>query len=128
MKKNVQFVPQRLISDPQALKEELEWIQLRMINTHDTIVRILNFPIEEGLYKKNEIIKTKKDRNLAIESLMKDLQEKRTENSCDYYRKLEKTAEKGNINAILFMESLVTYINQIGTRIHDLEKELKERN
>ena len=132
--KKKQFVPQSLISDPQALEEELEWIYREMLDTHDLVFWTINYPIEIGAYEKKDIEKTKTERDLAIKSLIEKLQKRGTENSLYYSRKLEISlkdigyTKPGNVNAFTFMQSLVTYINEIGTRIHDLEKVLKERN
>ena len=131
--KKTQFVPKSLIYDPKKIVEELEWIYSEMHDTHDLVFNIINHLIEIGEYEKKDIERTKKERDSAMKSLIEKLKKRGTENSLNYSRKLEISlkdigyTKPGNVNANTFMQSLVTYINEIGTRIHDLEKELKDR-
>ena len=126
MSKNETFVPLSLNNNLQTIKEELEWIEKQMIDTYYTITMILISSIEKGQHGEDVNNNVKENMDFNIRLLVNELQEKGTENSLNYYRKLEKYSTPGKVNAVGFMQNLVTSIQEIGIRINNLEQALNK--
>ena len=126
MSKKGTFVPSSLNYNPQTIIEELKWIENQMFYAHDTITRILIFPIEKGQHGEDVNNNVKENMDFNIRLLVNELQEKGTENSLNYYRKLEKYSTPGKVDAVEFMQNLLTCIKEIGIRINNLEQALNK--
>lgn len=120
------FVPSSLNYNPQTIKEELEWIENQMIYAYDSIIKTLIFPIERGQHGEDVNNNVKKNMDFNIRFLVNELEDKGTENSRNYYRKLEKYSTPGKVDAVGFMQNLLTYIKEIGIRINNLEQALNK--
>ncbi len=73
--------------------------------------------------------KTREDRDGIIKSLINELENKRTQISSEYKNKLAKYVQKENVNAVGFMQDLVTQISDLRMRIATLEQSLNiEKN
>ena len=116
------FVPLSLNNNLQTIKEELEWIEKQMIDTHYTITMILISSIKKGQHGED----VEENMDYYIRFLVNTLQEQETENSLNYYRKLVEYSTPGKVNAVGFMQNLVTSIKEIGIRINNLEQALNK--
>ena len=126
MSKKGTFVPSSLNYNPQTIIEELKWIENQMFYAHDTITRILIFPIEKGQHGEDVNNNVKENMDFNIRLLVNELKEKGTENSLNYYRKLVDYSTPGKVDAVGFMQNLLTYIKEIGIRINNLEQALNK--
>ena len=118
------FVQQGLTMSPREIRSELLWIRGQMYITHDKIFRTLDFLVNQESISQDDIKRTRKDKDTAAIDLINTLKDRGTEISHEYYRKLAKHVQQENVNAIEFMEDLLTQISDIRMRIDTLESSL----